>query len=86
LDDRSRMNREVHVRFWEGVGVKLLCATRLSACVRLRRSGQGREVQAGLTKYFHFYNRERLHQSHEYQTPDEMYFATTADEPLAIAA
>ena len=29
LDDRSRMNREVHVRFWEGVGVRFPRATRL---------------------------------------------------------
>ena len=29
FDDRSRMNREVHVRFWEGVGVKLPRATQL---------------------------------------------------------
>ena len=47
----------------------------------------GREVQAGLTEYFYFYNRERIHQSHGYQTPDEIYFATAAaNEPLAIAA
>ncbi len=46
----------------------------------------GREVQAGLTRYFNFYNRERIHQSHEYQTPDEIYFATTVGEPLAMAA
>jgi hypothetical protein len=36
--------------------------------------------------YFDFYNRRRIHQSHEYQTPDEIYYATTAGEPLAIAA
>jgi len=24
------MNREIHVRFWEGVGVKVSCATQLS--------------------------------------------------------
>ncbi|MGA2318929.1 MAG: hypothetical protein ABSG71_21480 [Thermodesulfobacteriota bacterium] len=29
LDNWSRMNREVHVRFREGVGVKFPCATRL---------------------------------------------------------
>lgn len=29
LDDRSRMNREVHVRFWEGAGVKFSRATQL---------------------------------------------------------
>ena len=28
LDNKSRMNREVHVRFCEGVGVKFPCATR----------------------------------------------------------
>jgi putative transposase len=54
--------------------------------VYLRSYENGREVQAGLTQYFDFYNRERIHQSHEYQTPDEIYFATAAGEPLAIAA
>ena len=29
LDDKSRMNREVHVRFREGLGVKFPRATRL---------------------------------------------------------
>jgi putative transposase len=54
--------------------------------VYLRAYENGGEVQAGLTRYFDFYNRERLHQSHEYRTPDEIYFATTAGEPLAMAA
>jgi len=30
LDDRSRMNQEVHVRFCEGLGVKFPRATHLS--------------------------------------------------------
>jgi len=42
---------------------------------RFNATDNGREVQAGLTRYFDFYNRERIHQSHEYQTPDEIYFA-----------
>jgi hypothetical protein len=46
----------------------------------------GAKVQAGLTRSFDFYNRERLHQSREYQTPDEIYFATAAVEPLTMAA
>jgi putative transposase len=54
--------------------------------VYLRSYENGREVQAGLTRYFDFYNRERIHQSHEYQTPDEIYVATAAGEPLAMAA
>ena len=54
--------------------------------VYLRAYENGREVQAGLTTYFDFYNRERIHQSHGYQTPDEIYFATAAGDPLAMAA
>jgi putative transposase len=54
--------------------------------VYLRAYENGRELQAGLTRYFDFYNRRRIHQSHEYQTPDEIYYATDAGEPLAIAA
>jgi putative transposase len=43
-------------------------------------------LQAGLTRYFYFYNRRRIHQSHDYQTPDEIYYTTNASKPLAIAA
>jgi putative transposase len=45
-----------------------------------------RELQTGLTRYFDFYNRRRIHQSRGYQTPDEIYYTTTASELLAIAA
>ena len=45
----------------------------------------GRQLQAGLTKYFHFYNGRRLHQSHGYRTPDEVYF-DRHDGALALAA
>jgi putative transposase len=33
-----------------------------------------REVTIGLSRYFHFYNERRVHQSLAYRTPDEMYF------------
>jgi putative transposase len=35
-----------------------------------------REVTLGLRRYFRFYNERRGHQNLDYQTPDEMYFAT----------
>ena len=54
--------------------------------VYLRAYENGREVQAGLTQYFDFYNRRRIHQTHDYRTPDEVYFGTAATEPLAMAA
>ena len=36
------------------------------------------ELKAALVSYFSFYNARRVHQSLEYRTPDEMYFATHA--------
>jgi putative transposase len=54
--------------------------------VYLRAYENGREVQAGLTRYFDFYNQRRIHQTHDYRTPDEVYFGTAATEPLAMAA
>ena len=35
-----------------------------------------RELKTALACYFEFYNTQRPHQSLEYRTPDEMYFAT----------
>ncbi len=32
------------------------------------------ELKAGLKNYFEFYNKERLHQSLNYQTPEEIHF------------
>jgi putative transposase len=53
--------------------------------VYLRAYATGSEARASLTKYFAFYNERRVHESLEYETPDEVYFA--ACEPtLAIAA
>jgi len=35
-----------------------------------------RELKSALARYFEFYNVRRPHQSLDYRTPDEMYFAT----------
>ena len=53
--------------------------------VYLHAYEDGRQLQAGLTKYFHFYNERRLHQSHDYRTPDEVYYDRN-DGALALAA
>ena len=34
-----------------------------------------RELRSGLKDYFEFYNRERLHQSLDYRTPQEVHFS-----------
>ena len=50
------MSREAHVRFWEGVGVQLLCATRLVVM------GE-RHLLGVLSKYVDYYNGTRTHLS-----------------------
>ena len=32
------------------------------------------QLRSGLKRYFEFYNHERLHQSLDYQTPNEVHF------------
>jgi transposase InsO family protein len=36
-----------------------------------------RDAESGLASYFDFYNRERLHQSLQYQTPASVYYSST---------
>ncbi len=77
------MNREVHVRFCESVGVRLPHATRLFV-ERLWRSVKYEEVylkayqtvaeaRTGIDAYLEFYNRQRPHQALGYRTPAEVY-------------
>jgi len=42
--------------------------------VYLHAYASGREARESLTRYFAFYNGVRIHQVHEYRTPDEVYF------------
>jgi putative transposase len=44
--------------------------------IYLHAYGSMRELKAALARYFEFYNARRPHQSLDYRTPDEMYFAT----------
>ena len=49
LDNKSRMSREAHVRFREGVGVRFLRATRRNIYVRSERAGQ--RVMTSITQF-----------------------------------
>ena len=57
------MSREAHVRFWEGVGVKLPRATHFVVL------GE-RHLRRILTAYFAYYHRARTHLSLDKDTPD----------------
>ena len=82
----ARISMDGKGRWIDNVFIERLWRSVKYEDIYLRAYENGRELQAGLTRYFDFYNRRRIHQSHEYQTPDEIYYATNADEPLAIAA
>ena len=78
MDGKGRWIDNVFIeRLWRGVKYE---------DVYLYAYEDGRELKAGLTRYFEFYNRRRLHQSHDYQTPDEIYYGSADGAPLAMAA
>jgi putative transposase len=82
----ARISMDGKGRWIDNVFIERLWRSVKYEDIYLRAYENGRELQAGLTRYFDFYNRRRIHQSHEYQTPDEIYYATNVGEPLAIAA
>jgi len=82
----ARISMDGKGRWIDNVFIERLWRSVKYEDIYLRAYENGRELQAGLTRYFDFYNHRRIHQSHEYQTPDEIYYATNAGEPLAIAA
>jgi putative transposase len=57
------MSREAHVRFWEGVGVKLPRATHFLVLSE-------RHLRHVLTRYFAYYHGARTHLSLEKDAPD----------------
>jgi putative transposase len=82
----ARISMDGKGRWIDNVFIERLWRSVKYEDVYLRSYENGRELQGGLTRYFDFYNRRRIHQSHEYQTPDEIYYITDAGEPFAIAA
>src|ERR1019366_5934806 len=68
-DDGSRMNREIHVRFWEGVGLR--CPALLAY---LKAYDSVAEARSAIGGYFGFYNTRRPHSSLQRRTPDQAYF------------
>jgi len=61
------MNREVHVQFWEGVGLR--CPALLAYLKAYESVAQARR---GIATYFEFYNHQRLHQALGYRAPRQL--------------
>jgi hypothetical protein len=60
------MNREVHVQFWEGVGLR--CPALLAYLKAYENVTQARQGIAA-----EFYNHQRLHQALGYRTPRQVF-------------
>ena len=85
-DAQIKISMDGKGRWIDNVFIERLWRSAKYEDVYLHTYEDGRELKAGLTQSFEFYNRRRLHQSHDYQTPDEIYYGTADGESLAIAA
>ena len=72
-------------RWIDNVFIERLWRTVKYENVYLHAYRDGREAQQRLSAYFELYNGRRLHQSLDYQTPDEVYFGACSPT-LARAA
>ena len=72
------MNREVHVRFWESVGVRFPALLDY-----LRAYETPTELRAGLRRFFTFFNTRRRHSGLGRRTPDAVYFDQANRELVA---
>jgi putative transposase len=66
MDGKGRAIDNIFIeRLWKSVKYE---------CVYLNVFEDGVQLYEGLRKYFEFYNKERLHQALDYQTPESIYY------------
>jgi putative transposase len=80
---KIRISMDGKGRWIDNVFVERLWRSVKCECIYLYAYETPRAVRSALADYFNFYNSRRPHQSLDYRTPDEMYFAT---QPLKRAA
>ena len=76
LAKHIRISMDGKGRWIDNVFVERLWRSVKYESIYLHAYATPREVTAGLTRYFEFYNVRRPHQNLDYRTPDEMYFQT----------
>lgn len=91
LDEGIKVSMDGRGRALDNIFVERLWRTVKYEYVYLQDIQTVQELRLGLASYFHFYNHERLHQSLNYRTPVEVYFAgkeqggqTDAYQPKSI--
>lgn len=69
MDGKGRyLDNIMNERFWRTLKYEY---------IYLRSHSDGFELSSGLQSYIYYYNSKRPHQSHDYKTPDEIYFLKT---------
>lgn len=81
-----RISMDGKGRWIDNVFIERLWRSAKYEDIYLKAYENGRQLLSGLTRYFDFYNRIRVHQELDYRTPDEIYFGCRIDEPFAVAA
>jgi len=76
MDGRGRWTDNIFIeRLWRSVKYEE---------VYLKAYESLSEARRGLGEYFEFYNAKRRHQSLDYMTPDEVYWGTLPEMPVAV--
>lgn len=73
-------------RVFDNIFVERLWRTVKYEDIYLKGYETVRDVEQGLTGYFHFYNTERIHQALQYKTPQEVYEGYAAVSPKECMA
>ena len=74
MDGRGRCYDNIFIeRLWRSLKYEL---------IYLKAFDDGHHLSQEVTTYFHWYNRQRPHQSLSYKTPDEIYYETCAEKEV----
>ena len=74
MDGRGRCYDNIFIeRLWRSIKYEL---------IYLKAFDDGKHLSKEVTDWFHFYNRQRFHQSLNYRTPDEIYYDSCSKEEM----
>ena len=78
LDKGVKVSMDGRGRATDNALVERLWRTVKYEDIFIRDYSSVKELRSGLNKFFRYYNAERIHQSLDYATPDEVYYKITA--------
>jgi putative transposase len=80
LEKQIKISMDSKGRCLDNIFVERLWRSLKYECIYLRSLSSVAEAREEISKYFKFYNYERPHQSLNYKTPAEVYFADKGDK------